>query len=120
MNTSEKFAIIMAQTGIYFAKCDNHFAKQEEKIINQFTHNSLENSNDKGNFFNQIQSAINQDIALERLIENTNKFLSSLQEKEAANYKKILFEFVEKIIKADNKIDNAEVMFYEVWSKQII
>ncbi len=110
----------MAQTGIYFAKCDTHFAKQEEIIINQFTQKSLEDSKNKRNFFHQIQTAINQDIALEKLIENTNEFLSSLERNEADNYKDILFEFVEKIIKADNKIDNAEVMFYEVWRKQII
>jgi tellurite resistance protein len=115
-----ELSVIIAKTGIFFAKCDGYYDNREQKFISNFLSKLSENNVITDDAKEILENLGNVDIRLDDIIKDTNIFISKLGKQEQADFYHCMKDFIEGVINADNITHQKELENYEKWKNKIV
>ena len=120
MDKIQQMQVLCAKIGVFFANCDGVYETREQKFIENFVAN-LEQG--EGGLAIEIKKIIlestNEIVSLETIIQMTRDLLDGFNEVEQTEIKKVLSEFIVKLIEVDGEIHPNEIANYNLIKEQI-
>ena len=120
MDKIQQMQVLCAKIGVFFANCDGVYETREQEFIENFVVN-LEQG--EGGLAIEIKQIIlestNEIVSLETIIQMTKDLLDGFNEVEQAEIKKVLAEFIVKLIEVDGEIHPNEIANYNLIKEQI-
>ena len=120
MDKIQQMQVLCAKIGVFFANCDGVYETREQKFIENFVAN-LEQG--EGGLAIEIKKIIlestNEIVSLETIIQMTRDLLDGFNEVEQTEIKKVLSEFIVKLIEVDGEFHPNEIANYNLIKEQI-
>ncbi len=112
-----KFAILIAETGVFFAKCDNQYDEIEKKFIYEYSQ-KLDGANIVDKDIIKIISELDgAEFNFETIINHTNELILN-KSTETQNFCiNNIKQFILKLIEVDGVIHTNEKHYFEEWNK---
>ena len=120
MDKIQQMQVLCAKIGVFFANCDGVYETREQKFIENFVAN-LEQG--EGGLAIEIKQIIlestNEIVSLETIIQMTRDLLDGFNDAEQTEIKKVLSEFITKLIEVDGELHPNEIAYYNTWKEKI-
>lgn len=114
-----ELSIILARTGVFFAKCDHDYDIKEKSFIKNFLSDFSSQNFITGDVSDIIKKIEKENISIKDIANQTLSFSSKLEKDEVEPFKQEMTHFIEKMIAADGKVVPEEEANFKVW-KQIV
>ena len=119
MNKNKQLLVLMAKTGVFFAKADGQVDERERKAVSAF----LENMNDEMDLMENIQVLTDrymaQDLTLDDIVGETNAYFEGYNDFERKSLLNSIAQFIETVISADGIRTLEEKQFYLGWQQRL-
>ena len=120
MDKIQQMQVLCAKIGVFFANCDGVYETREQEFIENFVVN-LEQG--EGGLAIEIKQIIlestNEIVSLETIIQMTRDLLDGFNDAEQTEIKKVLSEFIVKLIEVDGELHPNEIANYNTWKEKI-
>ena len=110
---------IVAETGIFFAKCDESFDESERVYIDHYLDKLILNGSITQKQKTELLTNINSDITLSELVSKTNSLIIRTPAEERIPLIKTLSYFINGVIMADGVIHPKETKYYTEWKEML-
>lgn len=110
---------IVAETGIFFAKCDESFDESERVYIDHYLDKLILNGSITQKQKTELLTNINSDITLSELVSKTNSLIIRTPAEERIPLLKTLSYFINGVIMADGVIHPKETKYYTEWKEML-
>ena len=110
---------IVAETGLFFAKCDESFDESERVYIDHYLDKLFLNGSITQKQKMELLTKINSDITLSELVSKTNSFIIRTPAEERIPLIKTLSYFINGVIMADGVIHPNETKYYTEWKEML-
>ncbi len=120
MDKIQQMQVLCAKIGVFFANCDGVYETREQEFIENFVANLEQGEGGLAIEIKQIiLGSVNEKVSLETIIQMTRDLLDGFNEVEQAEIKKVLAEFIVKLIEVDGEIHPNEIANYNLIKEQI-
>lgn len=120
MDKVQQMQVLCAKIGVFFANCDGVYETREQEFIENFVVNLEQGEGGLAIEIKQIiLGSVNEKVSLETIIQMTRDLLDGFNEVEQAEIKKVLAEFIVKLIEVDGEIHPNEIANYNLIKEQI-
>ena len=120
MDKVQQMQVLCAKIGVFFANCDGVYETREQEFIENFVVNLEQGEGGLAIEIKQIiLGSVNEKVSLDTIIQMTRDLLDGFNEVEQAEIKKILAEFIVKLIEVDGEIHPNEIANYNLIKEQI-
>lgn len=120
MDKIQQMQVLCAKIGVFFANCDGVYETREQEFIENFVANLEQGEGGLAIEIKQIiLGSVNEKVSLETIIQMTRDLLDGFNEVEQAEIKKVLSEFIVKLIEVDGEIHPNEIANYNLIKEQI-
>ena len=120
MDKVQQMQVLCAKIGVFFANCDGVYETREQKFIENFVANLEQGEGGLAIEIKQIiLGSVNEKVSLDTIIQMTRDLLDGFNEVEQAEIKKVLAEFIVKLIEVDGEIHPNEIANYNLIKEQI-
>ena len=120
MDKVQQMQVLCAKIGVFFANCDGVYETREQEFIENFVANLEQGEGGLAIEIKQIiLGSVNEKVSLETIIQMTRDLLDGFNEVEQAEIKKVLAEFIVKLIEVDGEIHPNEIANYNLIKEQI-
>ena len=120
MDKIQQMQVLCAKIGVFFANCDGVYETREQEFIENFVVNLEQGEGGLAIEIKQIiLGSVNEKVSLETIIQMTKDLLDGFNEVEQAEIKKVLAEFIVKLIEVDGEIHPNEIANYNLIKEQI-
>lgn len=120
MDKIQQMQVLCAKIGVFFANCDGVYETREQEFIENFVVNLEQGEGGLAIEIKQIiLGSVNEKVSLETIIQMTRDLLDGFNEVEQAEIKKVLAEFIVKLIEVDGEIHPNEIANYNLIKEQI-
>lgn len=120
MDKVQQMQVLCAKIGVFFANCDGVYETREQKFIENFVVNLEQGEGGLAIEIKQIiLGSVNEKVSLDTIIQMTRDLLDGFNEVEQAEIKKVLAEFIVKLIEVDGEIHPNEIANYNLIKEQI-
>ena len=120
MDKIQQMQVLCAKIGVFFANCDGVYETREQEFIENFVANLEQGEGGLAIEIKQIiLGSVNEKVSLETIIQMTKDLLDGFNEVEQAEIKKVLAEFIVKLIEVDGEIHPNEIANYNLIKEQI-
>ena len=110
---------IVAETGIFFAKCDESFDESERVYIDHYLDKLILNGSITQKQKTELLTNINSDITLSELVSKTNSLIIRTPAEERIPLLRTLSYFINGVIMADGVIHPKETKYYTEWKEML-
>lgn len=111
--------VLCAKIGVFFANCDGVYETREQEFIENFVANLEQGEGLTPEIKQIILGSVNEKVSLETIIQMTKDLLDGFNEVEQTEIKKVLSEFIVKLIEVDGEIHPNEIANYNLIKEQI-
>ena len=120
MDKIQQMQVLCAKIGVFFANCDGVYETREQEFIENFVANLEQGEGGLAIEIKQIiLGSVNEKVSLDTIIQMTRDLLDGFNEVEQAEIKKVLSEFIVKLIEVDGEIHPNEIANYNLIKEQI-
>ena len=120
MDKIQQMQVLCAKIGVFFANCDGVYETREQEFIENFVVNLEQGEGGLAIEIKQIiLGSVNEKVSLETIIQMTKDLLDGFNEVEQTEIKKVLSEFIVKLIEVDGEIHPNEIANYNLIKEQI-
>lgn len=119
MDKISQMQILLSKIGVFFANCDGVYDSREKQFIENFIVGLEKNDSLSPEVKEIIQKCSENVETLDSIISMAKDLLDGFNEAEQSEIKKILAEFITKLIEADGEIHPNELANYNTWKEQI-
>ena len=120
MDKVQQMQVLCAKIGVFFANCDGVYETREQEFIENFVVNLEQGEGGLAIEIKQIiLGSVNEKVSLDTIIQMTRDLLDGFNEVEQAEIKKVLAEFIVKLIEVDGEIHPNEIANYNLIKEQI-
>lgn len=120
MDKVQQMQVLCAKIGVFFANCDGVYETREQEFIENFVANLEQGEGGLAIEIKQIiLGSVNEKVSLDTIIQMTRDLLDGFNEVEQAEIKKVLAEFIVKLIEVDGEIHPNEIANYNLIKEQI-
>lgn len=120
MDKVQQMQVLCAKIGVFFANCDGVYETREQEFIENFVANLEQGEGGLAIEIKQIiLGSVNEKVSLDTIIQMTRDLLDGFNEVEQAEIKKVLSEFIVKLIEVDGEIHPNEIANYNLIKEQI-
>jgi AAA+ superfamily predicted ATPase len=112
-----KLIKLVAETGVFFGKCDGSYDENEKKFVHDYLDNISKRYDVSKNKYDEIINNVDENISIEALITKTNDYANDLIEQEKEPFIRTMSYFIYNLIRADNIIHPKETKCYNLWKK---
>ncbi len=120
MDKIQQMQVLCAKIGVFFANCDGVYETREQEFIENFVVNLEQGEGGLAIEIKQIiLGSVNEKVSLDTIIQMTRDLLDGFNEVEQAEIKKVLAEFIVKLIEVDGEIHPNEIANYNLIKEQI-
>lgn len=120
MDKIQQMQVLCAKIGVFFANCDGVYETREQEFIENFVANLEQGEGGLAIEIKQIiLGSVNEKVSLDTIIQMTRDLLDGFNEVEQAEIKKVLAEFIVKLIEVDGEIHPNEIANYNLIKEQI-
>lgn len=120
MDKIQQMQVLCAKIGVFFANCDGVYETREQEFIENFVANLEQGEGGLAIEIKQIiLGSVNEKVSLETIIQMTRDLLDGFNDVEQAEIKKVLAEFIVKLIEVDGEIHPNEIANYNLIKEQI-
>ena len=120
MDKVQQMQVLCAKIGVFFANCDGVYETREQEFIENFVTNLEQGEGGLAIEIKQIiLGSVNEKVSLDTIIQMTRDLLDGFNEVEQAEIKKVLSEFIVKLIEVDGEIHPNEIANYNLIKEQI-
>ena len=119
MDKVQQMQVLCAKIGVFFANCDGVYETREQEFIENFVANLEQGECLTPEIKQIILESTNEIVSLETIIQMTKDLLDGFNEVEQTEIKKVLSEFIVKLIEVDGEIHPNEIANYNLIKEQI-
>ena len=120
MDKVQQMQVLCAKIGVFFANCDGVYETREQEFIENFVVNLEQGEGGLAIEIKQIiLGSVNEKVSLDTIIQMTRDLLDGFNEVEQTEIKKVLAEFIVKLIEVDGEIHPNEIANYNLIKEQI-
>jgi hypothetical protein len=119
MDKVQQMQVLCAKIGVFFANCDGVYETREQEFIENFVANLEQGEGLTPEIKQIILGSVNEKVSLETIIQMTKDLLDGFNEVEQTEIKKVLSEFIVKLIEVDGEIHPNEIANYNLIKEQI-
>lgn len=119
MDKVQQMQVLCAKIGVFFANCDGVYETREQEFIENFVVNLEQGEGLTPEIKQIILESTNEIVSLDTIIQMTRDLLDGFNEVEQAEIKKVLSEFIVKLIEVDGEIHPNEIANYNLIKEQI-
>lgn len=119
MDKIQQMKVLCAKIGVFFANCDGVYDSREKQFIENYLVELEQDGNISPEIKENIQNCIENVETLDSIMSMAKDLLDGFNEAEQSEIKKILAEFITKLIEADGEIHPNELANYNTWKEQI-
>ena len=120
MDKIQQMQVLCAKIGVFIANCDGVYETREQEFIENFVANLEQGEGGLAIEIKQIiLGSVNEKVSLDTIIQMTRDLLDGFNEVEQAEIKKVLSEFIVKLIEVDGEIHPNEIANYNLIKEQI-
>ena len=119
MDKIQQMQVLCAKIGVFFANCDGVYDSREEQFIENYLVELEQDGDMSPEIKENIQNCIENVETLDSIMSMAKDLLDGFNEAEQSEIKKILAEFITKLIEADGEIHPNELANYNTWKEQI-
>lgn len=119
MDKIQQMQVLCAKIGVFFANCDGVYETREQEFIENFVVNLEQGEGLTPEIKQIILGSVNEKVSLETIIQMTKDLLDGFNEVEQTEIKKVLSEFIVKLIEVDGEIHPKEIANYNLIKEQI-
>lgn len=119
MDKIQQMQVLCAKIGVFFANCDGVYETREQEFIENFVANLEQGEGLTPEIKQIILGSVNEKVSLETIIQMTKDLLDGFNEVEQTEIKKVLSEFIVKLIEVDGEIHPNEIANYNLIKEQI-
>ena len=109
---------LMTKTGLFFANCDGQYAQSEKSFIERFIAQMEQVGSVDEELKCDVADATSRKYSFEEVVQDTQTLLDGFNSDERKVILLTIDAFIQKVIKADKRIAEAENIHYESWKKQ--
>lgn len=106
---------LMAKTGLFFAHCDGDYTQSELDFIEGFLAGIKQIGDIDDDLKSSVLDSVNHTYTIDEVVKETLLLLDSFNDDEQKAILAVLDGFINKVIKADKKVDSAEKKAYVAW-----
>ena len=118
MDKIQQMQVLCAKIGVFFANCDGVYETREQEFIENFVANLEQGEGLTPEIKQIILGSVNEKVSLETIIQMTKDLLDGFNEVEQTEIKKVLSEFIVKLIEVDGEIHPNEIANYNLIKEQ--
>ena len=119
MDKIQQMQVLCAKIGVFFANCDGVYETREQKFIENFVANLEHGEGLTPEIKQIILESTNEIVSLETIIQMTRDLLDGFNDAEQTEIKKVLSEFITKLIEVDGELHPNEIAYYNTWKEKI-
>ena len=119
MDKVQQMQVLCAKIGVFFANCDGVYETREQEFIENFVANLEQGEGLTPEIKQIILESTNEIVSLETIIQMTKDLLDGFNEVEQTEIKKVLSEFIVKLIEVDGELHPNEIANYNTWKEKI-
>ena len=120
MDKIQQMQVLCAKIGVFFANCDGVYETREQEFIENFVANLEQGEGGLAIEIKQIiLGSVNEKVSLETIIQMTRDLLDGFNDAEQTEIKKVLSEFITKLIEVDGELHPNEIANYNTWKEKI-
>lgn len=119
MDKIQQMQVLCAKIGVFFANCDGVYDSREKQFIENYLVELEQDGDMSPEIKENIQNCIENFETLDSIMSMAKDLLDGFNEAEQSEIKKILAEFITKLIEADGEIHPNEFANYNIWKEQI-
>lgn len=119
MDKIQQMQVLCAKIGVFFANCDGVYDSREKQFIENYLVELEQDGDMSPEIKENIQNCIENVETLDSIMSMAKDLLDGFNEAEQSEIKKILAEFITKLIEADGEIHPNELANYNIWKEQI-
>lgn len=119
MDKIQQMQMLCAKIGVFFANCDGVYDSREKQFIENYLVELEQDGDMSPEIKEKIHNCIENVESLDAIILMTRDLLDGFNEAEQSEIKKVLAEFITKLIEADGEIHPNELANYNIWKEQI-
>lgn len=119
MDKIQQMQVLCAKIGVFFANCDGVYDSREKQFIENYLVELEQDGDMSPEIKENIQNCIENVETLDSIMSMAKDLLDGFNEAEQSEIKKILAEFITKLIEADGEIHPNEFANYNTWKEQI-
>lgn len=112
---TDNMIILLAKTGLFFAKCDGEYSDHEKAFISDYIQMMKNKSVLSSESEQQILEMENRKLSFDEILLDTDKLLEGFNPTEQKAIVESIRDFIQKVIEADNRIDKNEKQYFEQW-----
>jgi len=110
---------LMAKTGLFFANVDGEYADSEREYIENFVSGIEKVGAIEDELKAEIQDSLKHTYTLDQVVADTKAVIADFNDDEKQNILVSLNGFVDKVINADGKVQDAESKAYAEWKSAL-
>lgn len=120
MDAKSEMAILVAKTGVFFAKCDGVYDEREKEFIGNFIAELKKSESDVTDDALAIAAkSADSKYTLSEIISATKVYLTPFNPDEKKAILDTLSEFISSVIKADSVLLDKETENYAQWKASL-
>ncbi len=106
---------LMAKTGLFFAHADGSYQRAEKRYIDNFVSGLNQIGDLDDALRNEVTDTLHHTYTFEEIVADTKALVADFSDKERGAILRSIKGFINKVIRADSKVDSAERVAYEQW-----
>ena len=119
MDKVQQMQVLTAKIGVFFANCDGVYDSREKQFIANFIVELEQNNGLSPEIKEIILSSAENVESLDAIISMTRDLLDGFNDAEQTEIKKVLSEFITKLIEVDGELHPNEIANYNTWKEKI-
>ena len=119
MDKVQQMQVLCAKIGVFFANCDGVYDSREKQFIANFIVELEQNNGLSPEIKEIILSSAENVESLDAIISMTRDLLDGFNDAEQTEIKKVLSEFITKLIEVDGELHPNEIANYNTWKEKI-